>query len=99
MSASSVNIQGNCVSLEGELIFRTAVSIRKQVEQAIIGAQGTLKIDFGKVTKVDSAALSFWLCCQRMAASADVLLEVSHVPEELKSIARLVGLDDSALLA
>lgn len=99
MDNASVRFEGACAHLEGDITFRTVMPIRHQVERAIAAADGHFQIDFRAVAQVDTAALSFWLCCQRLASSRAVQLEAVQVPETLKSIARLVGLDESALLA
>jgi len=98
MSSFAVQAQPGLLLLEGELVFSTVTAVRNSVERSIGAAQGVLCIDFSGVTRVDSSALSLWLCFERCADAAGVQLEVKNVPVELKSIAQLVGLEQSSLL-
>lgn len=82
------------LSVEGDLLFSTVVSKRDALLQQLNGLTGQCRIDFSAVGRVDSSALSLWLCCQRFAKAKSLSLEVVNVPSELLSIAKLVGFDD-----
>lgn len=98
MGTFAIQSKPGSVLLEGELVFSSIVAVRNSVEKLIAAAQGRLCIDFTGVTRVDSSALSLWLCFERKADIAGIELEVKNVPAELKSIAQLVGLEQSSLL-
>ncbi|MFW1677951.1 STAS domain-containing protein [Pontibacter sp. JAM-7] len=83
----------NCLALQGPLRFSDIVPLQQQAERLLSGLQGEVRVDFSEVTTVDSSALSFWLCCQRKSRELGVAIQAVAVPDELLSIARLVGLD------
>ena len=80
------------LALIGDLRFATVTALRSPLERLIVTGGNRCAVDFSAVTSADSAALSLWLCCLREASRCDVELEARNVPEELLSIARLVGL-------
>lgn len=82
------------LTVEGDLLFSTIVSKRDTLLEQLKGLTGQCCIDFGKVGRVDSSALSLWLCCQRFAKAKSLSLEVINLPSDMLSIAKLVGIDD-----
>lgn len=73
-------------------------SVVAQLEQARFAiAQGARELDLQAVSSVDSCALTFWLALQRDATAAGYQLHWHHLPEQMLSIAKLVGID--ALMA
>ncbi len=56
-------------------------------------AQGVTEVDFARVGKVDSSALSLMLAWRRRAQAAGRRLEFRNVPDSLISLARLYGVD------
>lgn len=82
------------VVVEGDLLFSTVVPKRESIVQQLQHLSGRCYLDFAKVGRVDSSALSLWLCLQRYAQSCSISLVVINLPEEMLSIAKLVGIDD-----
>ncbi len=81
--------------LSGDLLFSTVVTLRDELLKAIDDqGEGALILDMAGVEKVDSSALSLWLCCQREARNNGREVTVHNLPKDMKSIADLVGLDD-----
>ncbi|GGO82885.1 hypothetical protein GCM10011348_25280 [Marinobacterium nitratireducens] len=93
MQASVEIREPDGVVLRGDLRFATVTAIRSRLERLIATGNSHCAVDFAAVKSVDSSALSLWLCCQREAQRHGVTLEARRVPEELMSIARLVGLE------
>ena len=87
--------QSNCIKLQGDLLFSTVVAVREELQPLLKDPGEQLSIDFADVSRVDSSALSLWLCLQRFARQYNVKLQAVNVPSELASIARLVGLYES----
>lgn len=81
------------ISLEGALKFANIVPLQSEMAQLLAQETGPVVFDFSGVTSVDSSALSFWLCCQRKSRELGIQITAESVPEELVSIARLVGLE------
>ncbi|NVK44128.1 MAG: STAS domain-containing protein [Oceanospirillaceae bacterium] len=93
MEASVELREPDGISLRGDLRYATVTSIRERMEQLIATGSRRCVVDFTGVKSVDSSALSLWLCCQREAERQDVTLVARQVPDDLMSIARLVGLE------
>lgn len=81
------------IRVEGDLLFSTVVPIREQLVRLLRDQAGEVKVDFSAVGRVDSSALSLWLCCERQAKQQGLKLDAQAVPEDLMSIARLVGFE------
>lgn len=56
--------------------------------------EGARLIDLSKIERVDSTALAYWLALQRWSAERDIELEWSGLPDQMLSIAELVGIDE-----
>ena len=92
--AAKVELSGaDTLCLSGDLLFSTVMPVQAKVHKQLRDASGSWTIDFSAVGRVDSSALSLWLSCLRLAATQGVELKAQQVPEELKSIAELVGLE------
>lgn len=83
----------NEVRLTGELRFVDIMSIRKTLDQLLSKMKGDVVVDFSGVTRVDSSALSLWMCGLRRAEALNITLKPANVPDEMQSIAGLVGLN------
>lgn len=79
--------------LSGTLTFADITAIRKTVDQRLDEMSGEISIDFSGVNRVDSSALSLWLCILRRAESLGLKLKPVNVPADMLSIADLVGLE------
>lgn len=82
------------IAIEGDLLFSTVVMKREEILFQLRKMQGSVRLNLSKVGRVDSSALSLWLCCQRFARSKSLTLEMINTPEDLRSIAQLVGIDE-----
>jgi len=83
------------LKLSGDLLFSTVTGLRDDLLTAIASqGEGALTLDLAGVERVDSSALSLWLCCQRQARKAGGEITVRNLPRDMRSIADLVGLDD-----
>ncbi len=86
-------LDDNHLSLQGMLKFADITAIREAVDRALDTMVSPISVDFSGVDAVDSSALSLWLCSMRKAEANGAELSATGVPEELLSIARLVGLE------
>lgn len=83
----------SCLKLSGALTVQGIMAVRHALEKQIDKSKGDVSVDFAGVTRVDSSAMSLWLCCMRRADERNNgRLVATNVPEELRSIAGLVGL-------
>ncbi len=94
MTAAKVELGDNGeLKLAGDLLFSTVMPVRAKLEKVLASSPREWTVDFSAVGRVDSSALSLWLSCLRLAAAKGVQLQARGVPEELRSIASLVGLE------
>lgn len=82
----------NEVRLSGELRFADIMAIRKDLDRLLDTMSDEVVVDFDGVNWVDSSALSLWLCGLRHAEAMNIRLKPINVPDEMQSIAGLVGL-------
>lgn len=80
--------------LGGDLKFSVIMQVRAALEKALASQQGSVTVDLSGVGKVDSSALSLWLCVLRIAEEKGFEMRVENVPPDLSSIAQLVGLEN-----
>lgn len=82
------------ITVEGDLLFSTVVAKQEAILNQLRNSSGACRLDFSKVGRVDSSALSLWLCFKRYAESRSIKLEVVNLPDDMLSIAKLVGIDE-----
>jgi len=85
-------VSADQINISGALTFANIMRIKQDVESSLANLSGAVSIDFAGVTKVDSSSLSLWLCILRLAEALGLQLKPQNVPEEMSSIAGLVGL-------
>ncbi|WP_027859334.1 STAS domain-containing protein [Marinobacterium jannaschii] len=90
--ARATRVSDRCLKLEGDLTFNQIMAVKVASESLLLKMDNQIEVDFSGVTRTDSSALSFWLCCLRSADSSGRSLIAKAVPEELLDVARLVGL-------
>lgn len=56
--------------------------------------KGATQIDLSKVERVDSTAIAYWLDLRRWSMTKQIDLSLINVPDQLLSIAELVGVED-----
>lgn len=78
--------------LEGELTRDTCTHQLEVVKNAV--EAGARAIDLSAVTRVDSTALAFWMALERWSRLQSIDLSWSGLPEQMVSIAQLVGVDE-----
>lgn len=80
------------INLLGELVFETVEHARMLTELLLKSQDQHCHISLAGVTRIDSAALSYWLCCQRSVSQRPWSLEFVDIPENLLAIAALSDL-------
>lgn len=95
--ASPVEISADGILLKGDLLFGTIIAVRTALEKAFDQADEAVVLDFSGVGRVDSSAVSLWLCLERKSRTLQRPLIARNVPADLSAIVRLVGLENSAL--
>ncbi|MFN3594811.1 MAG: lipid asymmetry maintenance protein MlaB [Thiobacillaceae bacterium] len=82
---------GQVLILEDDLTLEHARRLLGLGAEAI--TQGVTEVDFAGAGKVDSSALSLMLAWRRRAHAVGRRLEFRNVPDSLRSLARLYGVD------
>lgn len=94
---SQVEVSGDVILLKGDLLFSTIMSVRDALAKVVAENSQGCVIDFAGVARVDSSAVSLWLCLERKARARQLSLKAINIPEELSSIVSLVGLEHTGL--
>ena len=81
------------IALAGPVTFATAGDLLRTGEVHFAG-QSAITLDLGAVTNVDSAGLALLLEWLRRARAARRALSFEGVPDKLRDIARLSGVED-----
>ena len=83
---------GEALFLEGPVTIETVPALVGRIPSQL--NSGTRRIDFSRVTEVDSAAVALALEWQRIAAAHNVTIALANVPEALRNLANLYGVTD-----
>ncbi|WP_150302805.1 STAS domain-containing protein [Pseudomonas saliphila] len=94
MKARVVSEEGARISIEGELDFATAVSVRSELESAIDSAGQDVLLDLSGVSRANSVGLSLILVAARRLSEKGGNLRLTEVPQALRSIATVCQLDE-----
>ncbi|WP_299198647.1 STAS domain-containing protein [uncultured Amphritea sp.] len=94
---SQVEVSGDVILLKGDLLFSTIMSVREALAKAVAQTDKGCVIDFAGVGRVDSSAVSLWLCLERKTRARQLTLKAVNIPAELSSIVSLVGLEHTGL--
>ena len=95
MSATVTRIDDQRLQITGDLTFRTVMQVRAQLEQQLADARGEQLISLANIDRVDSSALSLWLCIQRWARLRQLTLQAIDLPDDVRALGRLVGMNRS----
>lgn len=87
-------VSADRLRLNGDLKFSVIMQVRAAMEKALAAQQGPVVVDLSGVARVDSSALSLWLCVLRIAEEGGFDMRAENVPSDLSSIAQLVGLEN-----
>jgi phospholipid transport system transporter-binding protein len=85
---------GKTLRVTGDVDVETVLMLRKQGEQEIEQADGTLEIDLSGLGTAHSVVLSMLLCWQRLALSRQCHLSLTGASARLRSLAALSNLQD-----
>lgn len=80
------------LAVEGQLTMETVPALFESGLQYL--ANEDLRVDFSKVESVDSAAVSLLLGWTRAAQRSQRTMQVTGLPADLLSLARLYGVDE-----
>jgi phospholipid transport system transporter-binding protein len=84
--------EGTKITLSGPVTLANAARVLEEGRQHL--AEGARTVDFGEVTEMDSAALALALSWLREARAAKRELSFANLPEALRTLSQLYGLED-----
>jgi phospholipid transport system transporter-binding protein len=83
--------EGRKITVSGPVTLANAARVLEEGRQHL--AEGARTVDFGEVTEMDSALLALALAWLREARAAKRELAFANLPESLRTISRLYGVD------
>jgi phospholipid transport system transporter-binding protein len=83
--------EGRKITVSGPVTLANAARLLEEGRQHL--AEGVRSVDFGEVTEMDSALLALALAWLREARAAKRELAFANLPESLRTISRLYGVD------
>ena len=84
--------EGGKITLSGPVTLANAARVLEEGRQHL--AEGARTVDFGEVTEMDSAAVALALAWLREARAAKRELSFANLPEALRTLSQLYGLED-----
>ncbi len=84
---------GDRLLVSGDVTIDTVSSLFKQglIPKQNAGGGANIIVDFARLDKIDSSAVSLMLAWLREAQRGNVTLQFAHIPENLSSLANLYG--------
>lgn len=89
----TITVENNRWQLSGNLVVDEVNAVLDESMRLPMQA-GELIIDFQAVSSVDTAAIALMLALQRRAAEEKCTIAFHHVPDNLKSLAALYGVQN-----
>ena len=83
--------EGARLVLSGPVTLANAAALLEEGRRHL--AEGVQTVDLGEVSEMDSALLALLLAWLRDARARDQRLAFTHLPESLRTIAQLYGVD------
>jgi phospholipid transport system transporter-binding protein len=94
VNSTGLHAAGNgCFQVTGPVVFATAGSLLASSHDLFAGT-GPIRVDLAGVTRVDSSALALLIEWLRLARFGGREISFEGIPEKLRSIARLCGVED-----
>ncbi|MBE6746489.1 MAG: STAS domain-containing protein [Ruminococcaceae bacterium] len=82
------------VFLDGEIDHHSAAIIRAGIDEAILASRpGTLVLDFGGITFMDSSGIGLVMGRYRLLRALGGELVMTNLPESISKVMRLAGLE------
>jgi phospholipid transport system transporter-binding protein len=85
-------IEGDAWRFDGALTFDDAAAVFGASQGVALPARGV--VDFSRMTRADSAALAVVIALKRRATAEGRTLSVENLPQSLRSLAVVYGVDD-----
>jgi phospholipid transport system transporter-binding protein len=90
-----VNRKDGYAEIHGELTFDTVPSLCERSAAMMQGDYPVVTVDMGHVSRADSAGLALMVQWLRLARTANRQLQFISVPEQVRQLIRVSGLDEA----
>jgi len=91
---ATLSAEGDRLRVSGELDFASVVDLKAEGDCWLNGpAPASCRLDLGGVSRSNSAGIALLLGWLRTAGEAGKSLRLENLPESLRSLAHLAGLD------
>lgn len=88
-----IRVDAGCMAVEGDMQVVNAVSLRTQGEALIEELTSPVTVDLQGATNVGSVGVSVVLCWMRKAAQLGKQLKVVNMPDKMRDVSRVSGLE------
>ena len=95
--ACEVSTDGAVIRLRGTLLRDAVLPLLRQLTPMLRKGQGDVMLDLDQVTTMDSAGLALLVEVVRQGRDVGRMVHVSALPEQIKPLAVLTGLDQILL--
>lgn len=92
--SASIEQQGDSLKVAGTITVHNAVALQQQGSALISAASDTVNIDLSGVSLSGTVGLAVMLSWLRAAQQQNKHLQFSHMPEPLKAVAKVSGLEN-----
>lgn len=100
MSDTAIQAQDdNSYLISGELNMQTVPDLLQRVEPILTRGNGEICFDLQQVTRTDSAGLALLVEWMQAARQRQLAISFRNLPDQLRDIARISGLDELLPLA
>lgn len=83
----------NRMAVEGDMLVTNAVTLRHQGEALLASLSSPVTVDLSQVGAVSSAGVSVLLSWMRKSEALGKQLVVANIPEKMRDVCRVSGLD------
>lgn len=88
-----VRVDDGRMAVEGDMQVATAASLRAQGEALLEALASPVTVDLQGATNVGSVGVSVLLCWMRKAGQLGKQLKVVNMPDKMRDVSRVSGLD------
>ena len=90
---SVIRVSDTLLAVSGDMVFETAVELRRDGEKQLPGMGDNISIDLAQVGRVGSVGISVLMCWMRMAQVLGKKIRFVHAPDDMLDVGRVSAVD------
>ena len=90
---SVIRVSDTLLAVSGDMVFETAVELRRDGEKQLPGMGDNITIDLAQVGRVGSVGISVLMCWMRMAQVLGKKIRFVHAPDDMLDVGRVSAVD------